>query len=127
MAEGTLPFRLHAGVRSIAGWRLLQTYRALHLFGRFQPHSRCWVTPAIVSIDVSRRIAVAQDGAVYQLIGDPGSEADGAQFIAMCCVFDERLRNTQDVTGAHFCAEGTCRRDARMLEFAMLPEGVSQV
>lgn len=81
---------------------MLQTYRALHLFGRFEPHSRCWVTSAIVKLDTARRIAVAEDDAVYQLIGDPGSEADGAQFVALCSVFDARLRETRDVTDAHF-------------------------
>lgn len=84
--------------RRIENWRLLKTYRALHLFGLFSPHRRSWVTPAIVALDVVERVAVTEDGVTYHLAGEPGSAVFAARFVALCAAFDERLEETRDVT-----------------------------
>ncbi|SDC62637.1 hypothetical protein SAMN05216345_10356 [Cupriavidus sp. YR651] len=84
--------------RRIENWRLLKTYRALHLFGLFPPHRRFWVTAAIVALDVAERVAVTEDGVTYHLAGEPGSTVFAARFVALCAAFDERLEGTRDVT-----------------------------
>lgn len=102
MSKVILLPRPEVAVLCIENWRLLQTYRALHLFGLFLPRSHFWVTPAIVALDTLERLAVAEDGVTYRLTGAPGSKTLAAQFVGWCAAFDERLDGTRDVTDTHF-------------------------
>lgn len=102
MSKVILPLRPGNATCRVERWRLLQTYRALHLFGLFPPHTRFWVTPAIVSLDALERIALAEDGVAYRLAGEPGSRMLAAQFVTWCAAFDGRLEETRDVTDTLF-------------------------
>ncbi|MGT2454410.1 hypothetical protein ACU4GI_14510 [Cupriavidus basilensis] len=83
----------------VKDWRLLKTQRpSLHLYGRFLPSTSYWASPAIVRIDAACRSLVAANGALYRLIGEPGSSEAAAEFVSLCSAFDKRLVSTRDVT-----------------------------
>lgn len=88
--------------RCVESWRILETYRALHLFGRFRSEGAYWATPPILRLDAARQEVVTVDRAVYRLLGRPGTGDNAASFIVLCSAFDERLLETRDVTSEYF-------------------------
>jgi len=83
----------------VTDWRLLQTYHPRwHIFGRFGPGGRFWITPPLVFQDVRRLVVEAEDGKLYRLIGEPGMASMAASFVECCAAFDARLACTADVT-----------------------------
>ena len=84
---------------SVTDWRLLQTYHPRwHVFGRFGPACKYWMTPPLVFEDVCSLAAESARGQRYRLVGAPGDSSMAASFIECCATFDARLATTLDVT-----------------------------
>jgi hypothetical protein len=81
-------------------WRVLQTDQgSRHLAGARADIFDGRVSTAIVSFDVSERVAVTQSGRIYQLSGPPGHSEDAQYVWERWCVANN-ITSYEDVTSS---------------------------
>jgi len=86
-------------------WRVLQTDQGdRHLVGARADDFDGRVSTAVLSLDVSRQVAVTQSGRIYQLSGPPGYSGDGQYVWERWCVVNS-VTSYEDVTSSVFPAQ----------------------